>query len=164
MRVKRTCAEAGFLWDRQQRWVPRLSCGCVPTALMLRREQVVMLLPKLLPNALGSAGIETDKERRDALEVPTNRCASTRTGINRDSRKRIRKPLFYPAELRDQLNNISHLARPFGERNGNAYLRSPLPSAKRIFCTCVKLFRFGPVCGRHFQDRAVQRNHWTPFR
>ena len=33
---------------------------------------------------------------------------------------RFRKPLLYPAELRDPLNNISHLARPFCGRNGNA--------------------------------------------
>ena len=63
---RRTCFRAKF-------WGPGRACGG-PTFVRLRPDGLARrggqnrsctLLPKLLPNALGSAGMETDKEHRD---------------------------------------------------------------------------------------------------
>jgi len=57
--------DAKNFWRRHQQWVAGISFGCVPTPLREDQNRSRTLLPKLLPNALGSAGMETDKEHRD---------------------------------------------------------------------------------------------------
>jgi hypothetical protein len=68
-----------------------------------RQEQSATLLPNLLPNAVGQTGKETDVERSNTEEVPIERGFPGTGGTNRDGSGRIRKPLLYPAELRDRL-------------------------------------------------------------
>ena len=63
----------------------------------------MILLPNLLPNAVRRMGKETDKERWDTRRMPTDQGVRGCAGTGRDSRKRIRKPLLYPAELRDRI-------------------------------------------------------------
>jgi hypothetical protein len=57
----------------------------------------------LLPNAMGRAGKETDEERCDTREMLTTRAFRGRADTHRDGGFRIRKPLLYPAELRDRI-------------------------------------------------------------
>jgi hypothetical protein len=61
------------------------------------------LLPKLLPNAVARSGTETNEEPSNTAKVLTNRDVRGCTGIIGDGSERIRKPLLYPAELRDLL-------------------------------------------------------------
>jgi hypothetical protein len=51
------------------------------------------LLPKLLPNAVGRAGRETDEERPNAQEVPINCDFPGYTKVDRDGRERISRPV-----------------------------------------------------------------------
>jgi hypothetical protein len=46
---------------------------CARRQLKQRQEQNAILLPNLLPNAVGQRGKETDAERSDTEEVPINR-------------------------------------------------------------------------------------------
>jgi len=88
-------AEARYteiFWGRGQRRVPRYSWTCVPTPWRGYQNSSCTLQPKLLPNSVVRAGMETDKERRDNQEVPTNRGVPGCTGTGRNGRNRIRGP------------------------------------------------------------------------
>jgi hypothetical protein len=52
------------------------------------------LLPKLLPNAVGRGGKETDRERSGVQDVPTNRGVPGRKGTDRDASLRIWRPVL----------------------------------------------------------------------
>ena len=51
-------------------------------------------------------GKETDEGRSGTQKVPTNRDVPKARGIGRDNSYRIRKPLLYPAELRDHYVDV----------------------------------------------------------
>ena len=51
------------------------------TSAKTQREQNAILLPNLLPNAVGQRGKETDAERSDTEEVPINRAFPVGAGM-----------------------------------------------------------------------------------
>lgn len=51
------------------------------------------LLPKLLPNAVGRSGKETDRERSGVQDVQTNLGVPGRKGTDRDASLRISRPV-----------------------------------------------------------------------
>ena len=66
----------------------------VVDAPVLQGNTRCTLLPKLLPNAVGRSGKETDRERSGVQDVPTNRGILGCTGTGRDAALRIWRPVL----------------------------------------------------------------------
>ena len=69
------------------------------------------LLPKLLPNTAVQSGKETDGERSEREKRLTRWALVGSPRTARDQVHRIRKPLLYPAELRDRQGQFRSGAR-----------------------------------------------------
>jgi hypothetical protein len=81
---------------------PRHRIRLRPITIRENKNRPCLLLPNLLPNGSAQGGMETDKERRARRNCQTNWGIKRPAGKRKDDRDRIRKPLLYPAELRDQ--------------------------------------------------------------